>query len=111
MATSVARALLIPCALAGLLIGTAGCMSGPHTVSRSDVESQISQKMKGPRGNKPESVSCPDDLKARVGAKLDCEMTADGQTYSVNVVVTSIDGNQAKFDMDVNDQPITSPSP
>ena len=99
MAKSVARALLIPCALAGLLIGTAGCSSRPKTVSKSDVESQISQKMTDPAGNKPESVSCPDDLKATVGAKLDCNMKIKDQTYGVNVIVTSIEGDTAKFDM------------
>jgi Domain of unknown function (DUF4333) len=99
MAKSVAWALLIPCALAGLLIGTAGCASGPKTVSKSDVESQISQKMTDPAGNKPESVSCPDDLKATAGAKLDCNMKIKDQTYGVNVTVTSIEGDTAKFDM------------
>jgi hypothetical protein len=99
MAKSVAQALLIPCALAGLLIGTAGCSSGAKTVSKSDVESQISQKMTDPAGNKPESVSCPDDLKATVGAKLDCTMKIKDQTYSVNVTVTSVEGDTAKFDM------------
>jgi hypothetical protein len=99
MAKTVAWALLIPCALAGLLIGTAGCASGPKTVSKSDVESQISQKMTDPAGNKPESVSCPDDLKATAGAKLDCNMKIKDQTYGVNVTVTSIEGDTAKFDM------------
>jgi Domain of unknown function (DUF4333) len=99
MAKSVAHALLIPCALAGLLIGASGCMSGPKTVSKSNVESQISQKMTDASGNKPESVSCPDDLKASVGAKIDCEMKIKDQTFGVNVTVTSIEGDQAKFDM------------
>src|ERR1700726_4013933 len=101
MAKSVAQALLIPCALAGLLIGTAGCSSGAKTVSKSDVESQISQKMTDPAGNKPESVSCPDDLKATVGAKLDCNMKVKGQTYGVNVTVTGIEDSTAKFDMEL----------
>ena len=99
MAKSVVQALLIPCALAGLLIGTASCSSGPKTVSKTDVESQISQKMTDTAGNKPESVSCPDDLKATVGANLDCNMKIKDQTYGVNVTVTSIEGDTAKFDM------------
>ena len=99
MAKSVVRALLIPGALAGLLIGIAGCSSGPKTVSKSDVESQISQKMTDPAGNKPDSVSCPNALDATVGAKIDCNMKIKDKTYGVNVTVTSIDGHTAKFDM------------
>jgi hypothetical protein len=99
VAKSVVHALLIPCALAGLLIGTAGCSSGPKTVSKSDVESQISQKMTDAAGNKPDSVSCPGALNATVGAKIDCDMKIKGKTYVVKVTVTSIDGDTAKFDM------------
>ena len=99
MAKSVVHALLIPSALGGLLIGTAACSPGPKTVSKSDVEGQISQKMTDAAGNKPDSVSCPDALKATVGAKMDCDMKIQGKTYGVNVTVTSIDGHTAKFDM------------
>ena len=38
MPKSVARALFIPCALTGLLIGSAGCMTGPKVVTKHDVE-------------------------------------------------------------------------
>jgi hypothetical protein len=99
MAKSVAHALFIPCALAVLLIGTEGCSSSPKAVTKSNVEGQISQKMTDANGNKPESVSCPSDLKASVGEKIDCEMKIKGVTYGVNVTVTSIDGDTAKFDM------------
>jgi len=104
MAKSVFHVLLIPCALAGLLIGTAGCSSGPKTVSKTEVESQISQKMTDPAGNKPDSVSCPNALNATVGAKMNCDMKIKGKTYGVNVTVTSIDGDTAKFDMVENGQ-------
>jgi hypothetical protein len=68
-------------------------------VSKTEVESQISQKMTDPAGNKPDSVSCPNALNATVGAKIDCNMKINGKTYGVNVTVTSIDGDTAKFDM------------
>ena len=79
-------------------------------MTKGDVESQISQKMTGPHGNKPESVSCPEDLNASVGAKMDCEMTVQGQKYAVEVTVTSIEGDEAKFDMALDEQPISSPT-
>jgi hypothetical protein len=87
--------------VAGAYFLTVLSKPGPKSVSKSDIESQISQKMTDPAGNKPESVSCPDDLKATVGAKLDCNMKVKGQTYDVNVTVTSIEGSTAKFDMEL----------
>ena len=50
-------------------------------------------------GNKPDSVSRSGDLKAEVGAQLNCGMKVKGQPFNVNVSVTSVDGDQAKFDM------------
>jgi Domain of unknown function (DUF4333) len=75
------------------------CSAGEKSVSKNDVASQITQKMTDAAGNKPDSVTCPDDLKAKVGATLNCQMKLKDQTYGVNVTVTSVEGDQAKFDM------------
>jgi hypothetical protein len=86
-------------ALALLAIGMTGCSSGPGAVSKDDVAGQVSSKMTDASGNKPDSVSCPEDLKAQVGAQVNCAMKVKGQPFNVNVTVTSVDGDQAKFDM------------
>lgn len=69
------------------------------TVAKSEVADQISDKVNDKAGHKPQSVTCPDDLKATVGASLDCHMSYDGQTYGVNVTVTSVDGSKVNFDI------------
>jgi mRNA-degrading endonuclease toxin of MazEF toxin-antitoxin module len=89
---------------AAALVLVAGCSvsvstGGPKTVAKADVASQISDKVNEKAGHKPESVTCPDDLKAEVGASLDCQMTDGGQTYGVNVSVTSVDGDKVNFDI------------
>jgi hypothetical protein len=99
MANSIARAILVSGAMAGLIVGMAACSSGPKVVGKGDVANQITSKMTGASGNKPVSVSCPDDLKAQVGAQLNCEMKVKGQKFNVNVTVTSVNGSQANFDM------------
>jgi hypothetical protein len=86
-------------ALAVLAVAVAACSSGPSVVSKDDVAGQITTKMSDASGNKPDSVSCPGDLKAQVGAQVNCGMKVKGQTSNVNVTVTSVDGDQAKFDM------------
>jgi Domain of unknown function (DUF4333) len=86
-------------ALLVLATGLTGCSSGPGAVSKDDVASQVSAKMTDGEGNKPDSVSCPGDLKATVGAQLDCGMKVKNQPFNVNVTVTSVDGDQVKFDM------------
>ncbi|MDR3660457.1 MAG: DUF4333 domain-containing protein [Mycobacterium sp.] len=81
------------------MAGAAGCSSGTPSVSKKDVESQISTKMTGANGQKPDSVTCPEDLAGQKGAQINCTMKVGDKSSTVNVTVSSIDGDQAKFDM------------
>jgi Domain of unknown function (DUF4333) len=92
---SIVRTVLAVSA-AGVL---AGCSSSLLTVSRGDVVKQINAKMTDANGNKPESVDCPGDLDAKVGAQLNCTMQVRKKVYGVNVTVTSVRGNDVRFDM------------
>jgi Domain of unknown function (DUF4333) len=102
MTRSVVRTLLVSGAAAGLMTGLGACscsVGSSHAVSKSDVASQITAKMTDAAGNKPESVNCPNDLPAKVGAQLNCEMKVKNQPFNVNVTVTSVNGSDVKFDM------------
>ncbi len=103
MAGSIVRALLVSGAAAGLMASAGACScsvgSSSHPVSKSDVASQITQKLTDAAGNKPDSVTCPGDLDAKVGAQLNCEMKVKNETFNVNVTVTSVNGSEVKFDM------------
>ncbi|WP_374022291.1 DUF4333 domain-containing protein [Mycobacterium sp. HNNTM2301] len=102
MTPFVVRMLLASGAAAGLLAGVTACscsVGSSHTVSKSDVAAQITSKLTDAAGNKPDSVNCPNDLPAKVGAQLNCEMKVKNKTTNVNVTVTSVDGKDVKFDM------------
>jgi hypothetical protein len=103
MARSIVRTLLVPGVAAALMAGAGACScsigSSSHSVSKSDVAGQITSKMTDAAGNKPDSVNCPGDLPAKVGAQLNCEMKVKSQTFNVNVTVTSANGNDVKFDI------------
>jgi hypothetical protein len=92
MAKSIRCGAVTLCAAA--ILAVAGCsgsvsINQEKTVAKADVADQISTKVNEKSGRKPESVTCPGDLKAAVGASLDCQMTYDGQPYGVNVTVTN----------------------
>jgi Domain of unknown function (DUF4333) len=102
MASSIVRTLLAAGAAAGLMATAGACscsVSSKATVSKGDVANQITSKLTDAAGNKPDSVSCPDDLQAKVGAQQNCTMKVKDQTFNVNVTVTSVNGNDVKFDM------------
>src|SRR5271168_3691461 len=103
MGHSIVRALLISGAAAAVAASAGACScsvgSSSHAVPKNDVSSQISSKMTDASGNKPESVTCPNDLPATVGAQLNFAMKIKGAPYNVNVTVTSVNGSDVKFDM------------
>jgi fibronectin type 3 domain-containing protein len=105
MAHSIVRALPVAGAAAGLMVsaGTCSCSIGSSSdaVSKSNIANQITSKLTDAAGNKPDSVTCPNDLPAKVGAQLNCTMKVKNQSFNVNVnvTVTSVNGNDVKFNM------------
>lgn len=85
------------------MFGIAACGSG--SISTSDLESDVSAQLAAEVGQTPESVSCPDELAAEVDAEVRCTLTAeDGTTIGLTVTVTSVDGDQALYDIIVDDE-------
>ena len=77
-----------------------------ETVDKDDVASQISDQLAQQVGEKPEKVTCPDNLKGVTGATLECELSDQGRTYGVLVTVTEVqDGGDVLFDFKVDEQP------
>jgi len=95
---------LITAAVVGVVVlGAAGCSS---TVSRPDVEKQISDQLAAQVGQTPAGVTCPDDLDAEVGARMRCQLQAeDGSTIGVGIVVTAVEGSGARYDIQVDGAP------
>jgi hypothetical protein len=103
MAHSIVQTLLVSGAAAGLMAGAGACScsigsSSSHAVSKSDVAKQITSKFTDAAGNKPDAVTCPNDLPAKVGALLNCEIKVKNQTFNVSVTVTSVNGSDVKYD-------------
>ena len=74
-------------------------------MSKSDVANQITSKMTDAAGNKPDSVTCPDNLKGVKGATLRCQLTDSGQKYGISVTVTGFEAGNVNFDYKVDDKP------
>ncbi len=76
-----------------------------ETVDKNQVAQQITNRLTQQVGRKPDSVTCPDNLKGAEGATLRCELTDNGTKYGVNVTVTNVDAGDVSFDFKVDDQP------
>ncbi|WP_418004061.1 DUF4333 domain-containing protein [Mycobacterium sp. PDNC021] len=99
MTNTTCQRLVLASAITVAVFGAAACSSGTPSVSKKDVESQIITKMTGADGKKADSVTCPENLAGQKGAEINCTMKVGDKTSTVNVTVTSIEGEQVKFDM------------
>jgi ABC-type oligopeptide transport system substrate-binding subunit len=86
-------------AIAVLALSAALLLSacGEKTISKSTVEKQI--KTKFAPVAKITSVSCPDDLEAKVGKKETCTITSGGKKYKTTATITKVSGDTGYFNL------------
>lgn len=82
----------------------AGC-STQATMSKAEVEKQISNGLEKQVGQKPDKVDCPSDIDAEIGKTMRCTLSVDDTTYGLTIKITSVDGDKANFDIKVDDKP------
>uniref|UniRef100_UPI00037AD9C0 DUF4333 domain-containing protein n=1 Tax=Nocardiopsis halotolerans TaxID=124252 RepID=UPI00037AD9C0 len=92
-----------------LLLST-GCsfefsLGGPAAVDAEQVAQRSSEMVAEQVGRNPDAFTCPEDLPAEVDAEIRCELTDGDQTYGVTVTTTSVDGNDVRWDVQVDDAP------
>ena len=99
---SIRRAL----AAAGLAVAVvAGASACSSAVPKDDVAKTINSKLTE-QGVAANGVTCPEDLEAEVGKTVRCEFTVDGQPVDAVAKVTSVQGDQANFDITTEARPV-----
>jgi Domain of unknown function (DUF4333) len=93
-------------AIAGIL-AVAGCtFSTFRTMDRGELESGVKKELEAVAQAKARSVTCPDELEVEVDASTRCTLQAmDGTKFGVSVVVTSVDGDDVRYRVQVDQTP------
>ena len=88
-----------------LLAGLAACSSTPM-LTADTVAASAEDALEKQIGTRP-TITCPDDVEAKIGEKTRCTLTAgdDPTKYGVTVTVTSVEGKKATFNVQVDEQP------
>ncbi len=81
----------------------AGCSfnfsAGKPVVAKADLQKDISERLEKV-GQKPESVTCKDDLEGEVGKTTHCEVALTASnTFEPIVTVTKVEGTTVSYDM------------
>ncbi|MFD9196191.1 DUF4333 domain-containing protein [Streptomyces phaeochromogenes] len=72
-------------------------------VHKARVAQTISDKLAADTGKRPDRVTCPEHLPARVGATIRCELTAGSDILGITVTATSVNGKQVNYNFKVAD--------
>ena len=77
-----------------------GCsFSSTPVVAKSDLQKDISERLEK-AGQKPQSVTCKDDLSGEVGKTVDCEVVlTDTNSIEPVVKVTKVEGTTVSYEM------------
>jgi len=67
-------------------------------VPKATVEEQTAKMITTTVGETSPPVTCPADLKAKVGAVMVCNMTVGGKLADVTLTVTAVEGTNVKWD-------------
>ena len=86
-----------------LALFVAGC-GGPAVVSRAEVEKKTQEGLEQSVGKKAPKASCPDELKAEVGATTRCTMDFEGnKRLGITVKITEVEGSDVQFAIEADD--------
>jgi hypothetical protein len=88
---------------AAIALGTGACSS---VVSKDDVASAVGSELQKQGVTIDAGVTCPGDLDAEIGKSIRCEFTSEGQPVDAVASVTSVEGDQAHFDIATEARPI-----
>jgi hypothetical protein len=78
---------------------------GDAEVPKADVEQQAMKTLSATVGKESPPITCPGNLKAKVGTTMTCSISLDGKTHDVTITVTGIEGTNAKFNVEVASNP------
>ena len=93
------------------MLAFAGCKASVHVggseVAKADVESEAASQLAAKVNQPRPKVTCPRALSAKVGATVDCDLVAQGDTvkYPVHIVVDSVKDGTAHFRVEVGQAP------
>lgn len=88
------------------LLAVASCgTTTEKVIGSAELERGVSASLEQ-AGRPHERISCPDQVKAQAAESTECTMTANGMRYRITVIVKSVEGEQASYDVDVHPQPL-----
>lgn len=81
-------------------------VSVPATLTKSDLEANISQQLEAQAGTPPDKIECPGALVGKIGETMQCVLEHQGTKLPVDIKVTEVDGAKINYDIEVGTKPL-----
>jgi Domain of unknown function (DUF4333) len=102
------RTMLI--AVACAVVAVSGCSGsveiGDATIQKEKLEQGIADSLEKAVGQRPDSVTCPNSVPAKAGAKVRCVLSAGNVRYGLTATITSYRNGNAHYKVTVDQQPM-----
>lgn len=89
--------------LAFVLVGCSFSLGGV-SMPQERLEELTADQLEQAFGVRPDTVTCPGDLKGEVGETMRCELTAGPDTLGVTIEVVGVEGEQIEFTAEVDEE-------
>ncbi|MEU3020700.1 MULTISPECIES: DUF4333 domain-containing protein [unclassified Nocardiopsis] len=100
---NVGRGSVVAGTALGALVLVSGCSLLGGSVSADEAARVSSEMLAEQVGQEPDDFTCEDDLPAEEGAEIRCELSAGGETLGVTLTVTSVDGGNVEWEIQVDE--------
>ncbi|SEP51630.1 protein of unknown function [Amycolatopsis saalfeldensis] len=100
------RTVTLALCCAGLVLG--GCSANVEVnrqIAKADLEKGIADALQQSVGQRPDSITCPGPINAKQGEQMRCELAAGSTKYGLTATIKSVDGSNAKYDVQVDPKP------
>ncbi|WIX84219.1 DUF4333 domain-containing protein [Amycolatopsis carbonis] len=84
----------------------AGCSAHVEVqrkVAKADLEKGISDALQKTVGQRPDSVTCPGPIDAKVGQQMRCELVAGTTKAGLTATVNTVNGSDVRYSVKVDD--------
>jgi len=92
-----------------VLVTLTGCSVsfGDPSISKDNLEKGISDAVEKSAGKRPDSVTCPGKVKAKVGESISCELVLGTSEYGLTATISSYDTDtkRARYDIKLDQKP------
>ncbi|MGW4484229.1 DUF4333 domain-containing protein [Amycolatopsis sp. NPDC004368] len=101
------RIVVAVCGIA-LVAGCSAHVEVTRRVSQADLERGIADALEKSVGQRPDTISCPGPIDAKVGQQMRCRLVAGTTKAGLTATINTVNGSDVRYSVKVDDHVSTN---